>query len=767
MATNGLFNKFISEENFLAAFRRVSAKGSSGGIDGVSLETFDKHLNRNISHIREQVRTGRYLPHPVKAIHIPKFNKEDEWRELGLPVVADKIVQAALLQVIEPIAEKMFLDTSYGYRPGKGHYKAIRRVEHNLINQRMTWAVRRDIDNFFDTINHDNLLAAFSSLVNGESVLTELIALWLRMGLVDKSGRWRNIEAGVRQGHIISPLLANLYLHPIDVFASSFNAGWVRYADDYLIQCKTREDAERLDSEVIAFLKKELSLNVNKDECPISSIEAGFTFLGIMFQGDKRAISQGKIEKIKKKISWLLSDKNRETAESVIKRLSKKIDGIKRYYGFLNTVEQFSEIDIFIEKTFKSFVEKKISKGQWADKPPEGLEYPLLIKKDASAGLRKIRDIWTQAKKGTAPNLIESTKKEADKLTSKRRRQYCRERSQTGDMFILTPGHFIGKRSERIIVRKDRKVVTEMPALKLTGLTISARGTAISGDVIELCMEKDIAIHITDGLGRIIAVIRPPGGTEGEISIVQSKEHSSESGLYLAKMFVIGKVKNQFSLLKYYYKYKINQENGFGEIFRKNEPAMKKLVADIKTLSVHHSPDFYRQQLMGLEGAFANHYWAHVRKLLDKGIIFEGRVREGAKDNVNSSLNYGYGILYGRILNALIKAGLNPMSGFLHSFQQGKPVLVYDLIEEFRSSIVDRSIFTMLRRGEKLCMEKDGMLTQESRRKIASAIIWRMASEVLWMGRRTALDELISKQAINIRQHILKKALYKPFLAKW
>lgn len=642
MTHKSLFDSFISEDNFLSAYKRVAAKNAAGGVDGISIETFGKQLTRNIVQLCEQVRTGKYIPHPVQATHIPKFNEKNEWRELGLPAVADKIVQMALLQVVEPIAEKIFLDTSYGYRPGKGHYKAIRRVEHNLTNQHMTWSVRRDVDNFFDTLDHNKLLSAFSDLVRGETVLIELVALWLKMGLVEKSGRWRNVESGVRQGHIISPLLANLYLHPLDSFVSGFNIAWVRYADDYLIQCNSREEAERFDSETILFLRKELSLDVNNEEHPINDIENGFTFLGVSFKGEKRSIAPEKMGKIQRKISWLLSEKNRET-----------------------------------------------------------------------------------------------------------------------------PGHFVGKRSERVIVRKDRQIITEMPALKLTGLTICARGNSISGDVIELCMGKDITVNIVNGLGKIIAFIGPPGGVEGEISMLQSKEHSGELGLYLAKMFILGKVKNQFALLKYYYKYRVNHENGFGEVFRERESDMKNLITNIKNLSAHHTPEFYRQQLMGLEGAFANHYWSHIRKLFQNGIAFEGRVREGARDMVNSSLNYGYGILYGRVANAAIRARLNPMSGFLHSFQTGKPVLVYDLIEEFRSSVVDRSIFTMLRRGEKIAVEEDGMLNQESRKKIARAIIGRLGSEIFWIGRRMTLDDVIKMQAMNIKNHLLRKSVYKPFLAKW
>lgn len=199
--------------------------------------------------------------------HIPKFNEANEWRELGLPSVADKVVQAAMLQVTEPLAEKIFSDCSYAYRPGKGHYKAIRRIDHSLNNRKKAWAIPRDIDNFFDTLNHNRLIEQFSELVNGEPVMTELVTLWCRMGLVAKNGRWRNVEAGVRQGGVISPLLANLYLHPLDEYAAKQEIDWVRYTDDYLILCDSREkDDKDGNTKIIYFFKFNKSRMLEQNE---------------------------------------------------------------------------------------------------------------------------------------------------------------------------------------------------------------------------------------------------------------------------------------------------------------------------------------------------------------------------------------------------------------------------------------------------------------------------------------------------------------------
>ena len=170
---------------------------------------------------------------------------------------------------------------------------------------------------------------------------------------------------------------------------------------------------------------------------------------------------------------------------------------------------------------------------------------------------------------------------------------------------------------------------------------------------------------------------------------------------------------------------------------------------------------------MGWEGTFGAAYWEIVGHLFRNGVQFSGRVRQGATDLVNAALNYGYGVLYGNCFNAIIRAGLNPMAGFLHSYQAGKPTLVYDLVEEFRAFAVDRGIFTLLNRGEKLVQGEEGLFTAETRKKVAKSVIDRLSSEVLCKGRRFTLHEVIQEQACNIKKHLSKKTQYRPFLGRW
>jgi len=764
--TATIFDKFASFENFWAAFQKVAAKNSAGGIDGTTVETYQKRAKQRINALITQIQDRTYLPKPVKSFHQPKFNKDNEWRELGLPAVSDKIVQAALLQVVEPIAEKLFLDTSYGYRQGKGHYKALRRVEHNLTNAKCSWVVNRDIDNFFDTLNHQKLLNRFSELVAHDERLVELVALWCRMGIVDKAGKWRNVQAGIRQGQVISPLLANLYLHPLDEFAASQGWAWVRYADDYLIMTRSQSEAETADQVAIEFLNKKLSLEVNPGDGAVSSLEKGFDFLGVRFHGNTRSIAPDKIGKIEKKIKWHLCGKNKASLEGVLDRLEQMVQGWLRYYAFLSPTEEFEKFDLLIQEHVQSLAAQRISREAWDKNLPEGLTLPRLLEHhDLNAPRNALETLWRKA-----IELSEEKEKPlntADKKVSGQRRRFRRERSASGEVFVLNPGCFVGKQSHRIIVRKERRIIAEIPVIKLKCLTVAVHGIAMSSDVINLCVEKGIPIHFVNNFGNICAVATPPGGPSSDVAVLQIQKRDLPSGLGLARMFVYGKLKNQFSLLKYHGKYRKRSGNSYGALLEERRGHLSDLVRKAKNLPIGDEPEKFRQQLMGIEGAFGAEYWGLLKHILKDGISFSGRKRRGAKDLVNNLLNYGYGILYGRTLNAVTCAGLNPTGSFLHAYQPGKPTLVYDLVEEFRATVVDRSVFSLLNRGNGFALDDNGLLDRGTRQKLTKAILARLGTELSSVGKNLTVEEVIRKQAQNIKHHLVGTRQYRPYLSRW
>ncbi|NDY73829.1 CRISPR-associated endonuclease Cas1 [Desulfobacter hydrogenophilus] len=764
--TASILDAFLDESNLLNAFRRVRQKGSRGGIDNVSVDAFEKDLKKNLRRLRQDIIEGGYTPEPVAEIRTPKFNEKKEWRHLGLPTVADKIIQKALLTVVEPLAEKLFLDTSYAYRKDKGHYRAIRRVEHNLNAGKRQWVVRQDVDDFFDRLNHDHLISLFSDLVGHEKTLVTLVALWCRSGIIAKGGKWKDVEAGVRQGQVISPLLANLYLHELDVFVKENQWGWVRYADDYILQCASKDQALEADLAVKDYLSRKLSLQLNENKSPVASLEQGFDFLGIHFKGTTRSISEKKRNRINSKLGFLLSPKSSLSLDEVFVRLGQAVKGWQFHYGFLGSGEQFQFIEQKIITLLGWLVQCRIKQGKWPRKPPPHLRLPLPASQFLLSEKEKKKQLLAIWEEGQAALKSEKPIQQADQKAGVKRRQFKRKQAAGGELFILSPGHFVGIQSNRIVVRQKQKIVSEIPVSELKGITVAEQGLSVSTNVLHHCAVKDIPFHIIDGFGNITAVLQHPAGARAEIVQKQVALRDDKQGLHLARMFILGKTKNQLALLKSYGKYK-KRNNGYKEAFEKEKEQLEQLTNKINSLNTDKEPGRFRNGLMGLEGNFASKYWHLISYVLPGNFEFAGRKRKGAGDPVNSLLNYGYGILYSQALYAVVKAGLNPTAGFLHSYQPGKPVLIYDLIEEFRAPVVDRTVISMLNRGGKIEQQKDGFLTKACCKKLAGATMTRLGTEVVHKGRKDTLQNILFQQAVTLREYLHGKKKYKPYLSRW
>lgn len=237
MEKKSLFEILCQDHTLLHAWKVVKQKGSSGGVDGMSISLFEDKLDTNIKTLKEELSGGTWLPEPYLKISIPK--KEKERRMLGLLCIKDKIVQQAIKQLIEPRFEKSFVSNSYGYRPGKGHGKAVRFAKFCCQNKSYPYVLRLDIDNYFDTIDHEILFRRVYPLVHDSEVF-RLIQLCVKMGMVNRKMKWQEVLQGVPQGAVLSPLLANFYLHSFDQYVLSKTKMYVRYADDFLILCKTR-----------------------------------------------------------------------------------------------------------------------------------------------------------------------------------------------------------------------------------------------------------------------------------------------------------------------------------------------------------------------------------------------------------------------------------------------------------------------------------------------------------------------------------------------
>lgn len=760
---SSLFNRFISRNNFYSAWQRVRQKDAGGGVDEITVARFDHHAEQRLEKVRRDIEQERYIPQPVRSVSIPKFNDAGEWRELGLPTILDKVVQMAMVQVLEPILESIFLPSNFAYRPGKGHRRAIERVNSLLAGESSPWIVRQDIDDFFDSLDHRILLDLVASYVNDDQRLLELIALWCRNGVVSGNGAWRDRLQGVRQGHVIAPLLANLYLHSLDGFAESIGCGWVRYADDYLAVCNSKQAAYDLNDRLDQYIREHLGLVLNRNNCPVTDIAAGFTFLGIHFRHDSRSIAESKIRKMKKKIRWAVGKRSNASVQDVFAHLHETAAGWRRFYGFIDPVEQFREIDRQIEQQLRDALPQKVQAGIWPNKTPLDLDDPFINPaRNEKEARTRLNTLWQQALSDQTGKVL----KACDRKTVCSRRRYTAT-NQCGQIVVSSPGYFIGKSGKRLVVRQGRKNISETPIHHVRHLLLGCRGQSLSTDVIRFCLDNGVAIHFIDERGNIYATMQQPGSERTQLAVLQIERRNEPAGLDIARAIIRAKMKNQFGVLKYFAKYNGGNRKIFCTSLEENKSFMSTLIKKTAFCSREKSPAEQRQHLMGIEGVFAGRYWQLFSMLLPENISFPGRKKRGASDLVNSMLNYGYGILYSMILHAINLAGLNPEIGFIHCSRNRRPALSLDLIEMFRAPVVDRTVVSLLNRKTNMKLNGKGLLTDESRKKTAQAVLQGMRREITWKGARMSLTDVMQKQAKLLCLHLEGKKAYTPYLYKW
>jgi CRISPR-associated protein Cas1 len=306
----------------------------------------------------------------------------------------------------------------------------------------------------------------------------------------------------------------------------------------------------------------------------------------------------------------------------------------------------------------------------------------------------------------------------------------------------------------------------ELPLFRISEIIVSSHGVSISTDLIEACCERGIRIAFLSSTGRPLAMVSSPMLTATVLTRrEQMAAYGDARGLAVATAVVRGKLTNQGAVLKYFGKY---QKAADLPAYALIEAAVRGIsglrggVASVGGTSV----DEARAGLLAIEGSAGRHYWSAVRVLLGERGAFDAREHRGAADPVNSALNYGYGILYTQVWGAVMNAGLEPFAGFLHVDRPGKPSLVLDLIEEFRQPIVDRAVIALVTKGPGIEV-KGGLLTDASRRTVAAAVLERLESEVMFRGRRYHLKSVVQMQARNLASFLRGGPPYRPFAFKW
>lgn len=324
-----LWDKVLAERNLQSAFWAVWRNQGAPGVDGQTVKEFDEQSQAELARLREELRNQRYRRQPARRVWIPKPGTTEQ-RPLGIPAVRDRTVEAALRNVLEPIFERDFAEHSYGFRPGRGCREAVARVEE-LLSQGHVWCVDADLKSYFDTIPHAGLMALVQERIVDGSVLA-LLAQSLKAGVLEELKDWQPTERGTPQGAVISPLLANLYLNPLDHQVAQRGWAMVRYADDFVVLCRTKEEADA----VLAYLRQwteaaGLSLHPTKTRIVNASSE-GFDFLGWHFCEGRKWPRKKSLQKLQDKLRPLTRRTNGRSLKEIIAQANPILRGWHGYF---------------------------------------------------------------------------------------------------------------------------------------------------------------------------------------------------------------------------------------------------------------------------------------------------------------------------------------------------------------------------------------------------------------------------------------------------
>lgn len=353
-----LIDKVYSQANLLSAFAKVKANRGAAGCDHQTIEMFESRLEGNIRKISEELREGTYRPRKIRRKHIPKPGGR-EFRPLGIPTVRDRVVQTALRNVLEPICERDFAEHSYGFRPKRGCKDALQRVD-TLLQAGYTYVVDADLKGYFDTIPHQPLMGKVRDKVADGRVL-KLIEAFLVQKVMDGLQEWTP-TTGSPQGAVISPLLSNIYLDPLDRHMAEQRIEMVRYADDFVLLCRNLEEAQKALERVEQWVESAgLKLHPEKTKI-IDANQEGFDFLGYHFKKGKRWPSEKSIRAFKATIRTKTPRLSGRSLKTIISNLNRTTQGWFEYFKDTNVTTVFGTLDGRIRRRLRRILLKRHKK---------------------------------------------------------------------------------------------------------------------------------------------------------------------------------------------------------------------------------------------------------------------------------------------------------------------------------------------------------------------------------------------------------------------
>jgi RNA-directed DNA polymerase len=367
-----LIDKVYRAQTLRAAWHKVRENAGAAGVDGQSVKKFEARAEHYLEELEQALRIAEYRPEPIKRVEIPKGGGKK--RPLGIPVVKDRIVQTALKLVIEPIFEKEFENSSYGFRPRRSAKDALREVD-GLIKEGYTHVVDADLESYFDSIPHTELMQQIEERISDGAVL-ELIRAFLKQDIIEGMKRWTPV-GGTPQGAVMSPLLANIYLHPLDRQMKQKGYRMVRYADDFVVLCQSAEQAHAALNEVKAWVEQNgLKLNAEKTHVgDCRQAGQGFEFLGYRFEVGRRWVRQKSLLALRERIR----EKTRRTRGDSLACIIADLNPVLRgwFYYFKHTQPWVHQLtDGFVRRRLRAILRKQDKRPGMGSDRDDHLRWP-------------------------------------------------------------------------------------------------------------------------------------------------------------------------------------------------------------------------------------------------------------------------------------------------------------------------------------------------------------------------------------------------------
>lgn len=350
-----LIDKVSAPRVLLRAFEQVKAKGGAAGVDHQTIAMYEQRLEQHTEYLARTLKEGSYQPAAVRREWIPKPGSKEK-RPLGIPTVRDRVVEKAMQDTLQPIFEREFAEQSYGFRPGRGCKDALRRVDQ-LLEQGQTWVVDVDLKSYFDTIPHEQLLKLIEEKVADGRVL-ELIRKYLKQGVLEEMREWQP-EAGTPQGAVISPLLSNIYLNPLDHLMENSGLEMVRYADDFVVLCRSEAEAQAALGMVQQWtVVAGLTLHPEKTRIVDATQSGGFDFLGYHFEHGERRPRRKSLKKFKDTLRARSKRNQGQSLQMIIANVNRTTKG---WFGYFKHSHRytFDPLDRFIRQRLRSLLRRR------------------------------------------------------------------------------------------------------------------------------------------------------------------------------------------------------------------------------------------------------------------------------------------------------------------------------------------------------------------------------------------------------------------------